>query len=117
MELIAFLISLAFTGLIVGALGRLLLPGRDPMSIPMTIGVGMLSTLVTGLVLSALIGRNAGSLALSVVVAVGIVYLIRRSRQGRAAHTAARARPSSAGAARATSSATPRPPRPLHAAP
>ncbi len=87
MELIAFLISLAFTGLIVGALGRLLLPGRDPMSIPMTIGVGMLSTFVTGLVLSALIGRNAGSLALSVVVAVGVVYLIRRSRRGRATHT------------------------------
>ena len=84
MNLIAFLISLAFTGLIVGALGRLLLPGRDPMSIPATIGVGMLSTLVAGLAASAIVGRNAGSLLLSVVVAVGIVYAIRRSRRGHA---------------------------------
>ena len=90
MEWIAFLISLLFTGLVVGALGRLLLPGRDPMSIPMTIGVGVISTFVTGLVLSALIGRNAGSLLLSVLVAVGVVYLIRRSRRGHAGHGARR---------------------------
>jgi uncharacterized membrane protein YeaQ/YmgE (transglycosylase-associated protein family) len=82
MELIAYLISLLFIGLVVGALGRLLLPGRDPMSIPMTIGVGVFSTFVTGLLLSVLIGRNAGSLLLSVLVAVGVVYLIRRSRRG-----------------------------------
>ena len=29
------------SGLIVGALGRLAIPGRDPMSIPMTIAVGV----------------------------------------------------------------------------
>ena len=83
MTTIAFLISLAFTGLVVGALGRLLLPGRDPMSIPATIGVGMVSTLVAGLIASAIVGRNAGSLLLSVLVAVGVVFLIRRSRRGR----------------------------------
>ncbi len=93
MSLIAYLISLAVTGLIVGGLGRLLLPGRDPMSIPATIGVGIVSTFVSGLVLSALVGRNAGSLFVSVLVAVGIVYLIRRSRRGHAS-TAHRGRSS-----------------------
>jgi uncharacterized membrane protein YeaQ/YmgE (transglycosylase-associated protein family) len=83
MELIPYLISLVFTGLVVGALGRLLLPGRDPMSIPATIGVGLLATLVSGLVLSALVGRGAGSLLLSVLVAVGIVAFIRRGRRDR----------------------------------
>ena len=84
MSLISFLIALLFTGLVVGALGRLLLPGRDPMSIPATIGVGILATLIAGLVSSALLGRNAGSLLLSVLVAVGIVYVIRRNRRGHA---------------------------------
>ena len=83
MDLIPYLISLIFTGLVVGALGRLLLPGRDPMSIPATIGVGMLATFITGLVLWALVGPGAGSLLISVLVAVGIVYLIRRSRRDR----------------------------------
>ena len=83
MSLIAFLISLAVTGLIVGGLGRLLLPGRDPMSIPATIGVGIVSTFVAGLIAQAALGRNAGSLLLSVLVAVGIVFLIRRSRSRR----------------------------------
>jgi len=84
MTLIAFIISLLVTGLVVGGLGRLLLPGRDPMSIPATIGVGVLASLVAGLLTSALLGRNAGSLLVSVLVAVGIVYLIRRSRRGHA---------------------------------
>ena len=96
MSTIAFLISLAFTGLIVGGLGRLLLPGRDPMSIPATIGVGVVSTFVAGLVASLIIGRNAGSLLLSVLVAVGVVYLIRRSRRGHA-HAPARQSPFSGG--------------------
>ena len=86
MSLIGFIIALLVTGLIVGALGRLLLPGRDPMSIPATIGVGILASLIAGLVSQAILGRNAGSLLLSVLVAVGIVYFIRRNRRGRAAH-------------------------------
>ena len=35
--MILFLILLAINGLIVGALARLALPGRDPMTIPQTI--------------------------------------------------------------------------------
>jgi uncharacterized membrane protein YeaQ/YmgE (transglycosylase-associated protein family) len=48
--MIWFIIALVVGGLIVGALGRLLHPGRDPMSIPMTIGLGVLAMLVAGLV-------------------------------------------------------------------
>ena len=35
--MITFIILLVITGLIVGALGRLAIPGRDPMSIGQTI--------------------------------------------------------------------------------
>ncbi len=49
MDWIAYLVSLVVTGLIVGALGRLVVPGPNPMSIPATIGIGILGALLGGL--------------------------------------------------------------------
>ena len=40
MGLIGFIVLLIVSGLIIGALGRLVLPGPDPMGIGMTIVVG-----------------------------------------------------------------------------
>ncbi len=82
MGLITYLILLAITGLVVGALARLALPGRDPMSIPMTILVGMAGSFAAGLLSAALCGgRPRGGLILAVVFATLFVWLIRRSRQ------------------------------------
>jgi len=50
MDIVLFIIGLLLTGLIVGALGRLLLPGRDPMSIVETIALGIAASLVAGLI-------------------------------------------------------------------
>jgi uncharacterized membrane protein YeaQ/YmgE (transglycosylase-associated protein family) len=80
MDLLLYLVIVAVGGLIVGALGRLALPGPDPMSIWATIGIGLASSIIAGLIVSALTGRGAGSFVLSVLVATGIVYLVRRSR-------------------------------------
>jgi uncharacterized membrane protein YeaQ/YmgE (transglycosylase-associated protein family) len=80
--LIAYLIVLAFVGLFVGALARLALPGRDPMGIFATIGVGLAGSFLAGLVTMAIWGRNGGGIVLSVLFSTGIVYLIRRSRGG-----------------------------------
>jgi uncharacterized membrane protein YeaQ/YmgE (transglycosylase-associated protein family) len=82
MGLIAFLIYLAITGLIVGALGRLALPGPDPMGIGMTIAIGLAGSFLGGIVTSLIAGRNAWSFLVAVACATGIVYLIRRSRGG-----------------------------------
>jgi uncharacterized membrane protein YeaQ/YmgE (transglycosylase-associated protein family) len=82
MELIVYLILLAISGLIVGALGRLALPGPDPMGLLATIGVGLGGSFLAGLVSWLVFGRNVGGLILSVLFATGIVYLIRRSRGG-----------------------------------
>ena len=82
MSLIVYIIVLFFTGLIVGALARLALPGRDPMSLPMTALVGIGGSFLAGLVYAALFHRNGGGILLSVVFSTGIVYLIRRSRGG-----------------------------------
>jgi uncharacterized membrane protein YeaQ/YmgE (transglycosylase-associated protein family) len=81
MGLLLFIILLAVSGLIVGALGRLALPGPDPMSIWATIGVGLLGSFIAGFVMYAITGdRNGGSFVVSVLFATFIVYLIRRSR-------------------------------------
>jgi uncharacterized membrane protein YeaQ/YmgE (transglycosylase-associated protein family) len=83
MDVIVYLLVLAATGLVVGALGRLAIPGKDPMSISMTILVGIAASFVAGLIWWAISGdRNGGGILLSVVVAALIVYLIRRSRGG-----------------------------------
>ena len=80
--MITYLIILAITGLIVGALARLALPGRDPMSIPMTMLVGIGGSFLGGLIGYALFGRNGGGWLLSLICATGIVYAIRKSRGG-----------------------------------
>jgi uncharacterized membrane protein YeaQ/YmgE (transglycosylase-associated protein family) len=73
------IIGLIISGLIVGALGRLAIPGPNPMSILMTIGIGIGGSFVGGLVGYLLFGRNnGGSLLLSVAGAAGIVYLMQR---------------------------------------
>jgi uncharacterized membrane protein YeaQ/YmgE (transglycosylase-associated protein family) len=82
MSVLVFLIVLAFTGLIVGALGRLALPGPDPMGIGATILVGIGGSIIGGLIGWLLFGRNGGGILLSVLGAMLIVYLIRRSRGG-----------------------------------
>jgi uncharacterized membrane protein YeaQ/YmgE (transglycosylase-associated protein family) len=79
--MITFIIVLVFTGLIVGALGRLALPGPDPMSIGQTILVGIGGSLVAGLIGRLLFGGRGGGFILAVLCSLGIVYLVRRSRE------------------------------------
>jgi uncharacterized membrane protein YeaQ/YmgE (transglycosylase-associated protein family) len=76
------LIGLALTGLVVGALGRLALPGPDPMGIGATILVGIAGSFAAGLLSIVLFGRNGWSFLVAVLFATGLVYLIRRSRGG-----------------------------------
>jgi uncharacterized membrane protein YeaQ/YmgE (transglycosylase-associated protein family) len=83
MGLIAYLIYLAIAGLILGGLARLALPGKDPMSIPMTIAVGIAGSFFGGLLTLLLTGgRSGGGLFVAFVCSVLLVYLVRRSRGG-----------------------------------
>jgi uncharacterized membrane protein YeaQ/YmgE (transglycosylase-associated protein family) len=70
---------------VVGALGRLLLPGRDPIGLPLTIAVGVVASILGALVTYALVDEDASWVALPISVgfAVGIVWLLRRLRSGR----------------------------------
>jgi len=78
---IAFILFLLVWGAIVGGLGRLALPGPDPMSIGETILIGIGSSFVAGILFRAIFNAQAGILG-SVLVATGAVYMVRRSRGG-----------------------------------
>ena len=82
MGLLLYLILLALSGLIVGALARLALPGPDPMGIGTTILVGIAGSFVGGLVMALLFRRGGAGIVVSVACATLIVYLMRRSRGG-----------------------------------
>ena len=83
MSVITYLIALALTGLLVGALARLALPGKDPMSIPQTMLIGVAGSLVAGVVVYLVTDRTSSAgIVLSVLVATGLVYLVRRRRGG-----------------------------------
>ena len=46
--MLAFIVVLHIVGLIAGAIARLVVPGRDPMSLPRTVGLGVLGSFVGG---------------------------------------------------------------------
>ena len=78
MDWIFYLVSLVVTGLVVGALGRLAIPGPNPMSILATIGIGILGALVGGLI-AGLLGLGwLLTVILEVALAALLVWLLSR---------------------------------------
>ena len=77
--MLAFILSLILGGLIIGALGRLAVPGPNPMSIGMTIAVGVGGSLLGGFVGYLLLGRPGGWI-LAVLCAALIVWVVERGR-------------------------------------
>ena len=75
-----FILGLILTGLVVGALGRFAIPGPNPMSIGVTILVGIGGALLGGVVGRLLFGENGGGMLLAVAGAALIVWLMERSR-------------------------------------
>lgn len=82
MSLLIYLIILAVSGLFVGALARLSLPGPDPMTIPETMILGLAGNFIAGIIVWLVWGHNVPGLVLSVACSSVILYVIRRSRGG-----------------------------------
>jgi uncharacterized membrane protein YeaQ/YmgE (transglycosylase-associated protein family) len=84
MSWLAYLISVAVVGLITGALARLALPGRDPMSLLQTMLVGIAGAFIAGLIVYIISGGRyyGAGWFISFVFSVAIVYFIRRRRGG-----------------------------------
>jgi uncharacterized membrane protein YeaQ/YmgE (transglycosylase-associated protein family) len=85
---IGYIISLAVVGLIIGALGRLIVPGPNRIGLLATVGVGVLGAIL-GALLGGLLGLGLFSVVFELAISAGLVYLVsgRGARGGRlAAH-------------------------------
>ena len=60
MSFIVYLIVIAVGGLVVGALARLALPGKDPMTLGQTMLIGIAGSLVAGLITYAVWDAGPG---------------------------------------------------------
>ena len=81
MELLWIVLALIVQGLVVGALGRLAIPGPNPMTIGTTILVGTAGAFLGGLVGYFLLGGDRFGLLLGIVGAALIVWLMQRNRR------------------------------------
>lgn len=81
--MIFFIISLVISGLFIGALGRLAIPGPNPMSLGATILVGIGGSFVGGFLGYVLLGRPGGWI-LAVLCSALIVWLLERNQARRA---------------------------------
>ena len=80
--MIGLIIGLIVIGLILGALARLALPGRDPMTIPQTILIGIAGSLIAGLLVRIFTDKQGASFLAAFICTVALVYIVRRSRGG-----------------------------------
>jgi uncharacterized membrane protein YeaQ/YmgE (transglycosylase-associated protein family) len=71
------IIGLIVAGAIVGALGRLVNPGPDPMGWIVTIAIGIGAVLIVGLIVGGILGW-----ILAVIVAAVLVALVQRFLPG-----------------------------------
>jgi uncharacterized membrane protein YeaQ/YmgE (transglycosylase-associated protein family) len=83
MGFLSWLIISFFVGLVMGALARLALPGRDPMTLLQTALVGVAGSWGAGIIVALVSGGRYGAgLFASFLGSVAIVYVIRRRRGG-----------------------------------
>jgi uncharacterized membrane protein YeaQ/YmgE (transglycosylase-associated protein family) len=77
------ILGLILIGLIVGALARLAVPGRNPIGILGTIAVGIAGSLGAGLLMHYVVDEDSTGIAflLAVAVAALLVWLISRPRR------------------------------------
>lgn len=87
--MIGFILGLLIIGLIAGAVARLLVPGRQEMSVPMTILIGVIGSFVGGFLGALIFGKDiddgffqASGIIGSVIGAI-IVLLLWQKFSGR----------------------------------
>ena len=77
--MITFIIGLVLMGLVVGALARLLVPGRDPMSIGATILLGIVGSILGGIIGRAVFDNDGGGFLLALVTTIVLLLVLRRT--------------------------------------
>ena len=76
--MIGLIIGYIIIGVIVGALARLVIPGRQNMGMLLTIGLGIVGAVVGGLITRAILGDGHSIITfiVSVAIAALLVYLV-----------------------------------------
>lgn len=77
------IISAIVVGLIIGALGRLVVPGKQDIAIWLTIVVGIIAALIGSAIAGALGLGGVLTLIIQILLAAGAVYLIAYARTRR----------------------------------
>ena len=80
--LLFVILGLAVSSLVIGALGRFFVPGPDPMTLPETLAIGLAASAISGLLVLAVSGPSYAPLPLTVLIAAGLVFALRRFRTG-----------------------------------
>jgi uncharacterized membrane protein YeaQ/YmgE (transglycosylase-associated protein family) len=86
------IIAWIFIGLVVGGLGRLIVPGRNPIGLVLTILVGIVGSVAGGAATRAMAGPGHGgiSFVFSLVIAAILVALISGAQRARWQRASAR---------------------------
>jgi len=82
-NILVFILAVVLSGLVVGALARLAVPGPDPMSIWRTIALGIVGSFLGGLIAGLLGVGGGGAFLLAFAGAVVLLIVYRRVFQGR----------------------------------
>lgn len=81
--MLTLIVTMVIVGLIVGALARLVVPGRNPIGIGMTILLGIVGAIVGGIIGRAIHAGWLITLILEIAVAAGLVYALSGSARRR----------------------------------
>ena len=86
MGIVSYLVSLVVVGLVIGGLGRLIVPGPNRIGLGATLGVGLTGAIV-GAVLGRFLGLGFFSIVFELALSAGLAYLVshRDSHGGRLA--------------------------------
>lgn len=83
MDFGVYFVSILIVGVIAGPLARLSLPGKDPMSLPQTLALGMGGAVIAGMVLwFATDGSYAAGIPAATLGGSFILWIVRRRRGG-----------------------------------
>lgn len=73
MGIIGYIFSLLIVGLVIGALGRLIVPGPNRIGLGRTIAAGLSGAFLGG-ILGGLLGLGAISIVFELAISAGVVY-------------------------------------------
>lgn len=76
-------VGLIFAGLVIGAVGRAIHPGPDPIGLITTIAIGVFSALVAGLLLGGRFGFIGYLIAVAIATALVALFSASRRRRQR----------------------------------